>query len=190
MNQKSWQCLNNHLKWYHPFFLVVEFESVNTPVKAYFWLTSCPAMVWGCRQAFLQMTSALTKEMTLTGEWQTDRQLLRQGCCRQQHSVWAQSSTWSTACFAYHYNWSVHDNTIITCSDRWWTEKLSRNTAPTLFTYVPYCFLCSILLLLFDVMCSAHLYSSVSAYSLAQLLSLRTPAAARMLGAGCGGKEH
>ena len=91
---------------------------------------------------------------------------------------------------AYHYNWSVHDNTIITCSDRWWTEKLSRNTAPTLFTYVPYCFLCSILLLLFDVMCSAHLYSSVSAYSLAQLLSLRTPAAARMLGAGCGGKEH
>ena len=63
----------------------MECESVNTPVQAYFWLTSCPAMVWGCRQAFLQMTSALTKEMTLTGEWQTDRQLLRQGCCRQQH---------------------------------------------------------------------------------------------------------
>ena len=99
-------------------------------------------MVWGCRQAFLQMTSALTKEMTLTGEWQTDRQLLRQGCCRQQHwGAGAELGLVKTQCLLIiTINWRFHDNTILVKEDgelKNWVEILY-----LLYYFLPYCCYC------------------------------------------------
>ena len=160
---------------------------MNTPAQAYFWLTSCSAMVWGCRQAFLQMTSALTKEMTLTGEWQTDRQLASQGCCRQQHwGAGAELGLVKTQCLLIiTINWRFHDNTILVKEDGELKNLVEKLNLFHLFMFhtavIDWCWVQR-----------PSLQQCESAYSLAQLISLRTPAARGcwVRGAGCGGKEH
>ena len=116
---------------------------------------------------------------------------LTDSCCAKAAAannteVWAPSSAWSrrNAClllqlltFSWQYN---------TCKGRWWTEKLSRNSVPTLLIFVPYCCYCLIL--------SVALISTVVWVPIAwHRWSASGPQQLRgcwVRGAGCGGKEE